>query len=231
MLNRTVKTLFSAAVVLGAVSLTAAMQDSTTTAPATPDKPAAPEKATVDALAPNFTLKDSNGATHSLSDFKGKIVVLEWFSSACPYSGKESGASVHSSGRVADAQKQMKEIDENVVYLLIDSTANQPADKVKEASVAALKKYGNEAPLLMDYSGQVGHMYGARTTPHVYVIDEEGILRYSGAFDDNSRGKNPESTNYAVNTVKQIKAGETVSPSETRPWGCGVKYNRNPSKG
>ncbi len=231
MLNRTVTTVMSAAVILGAVSLATSMQDSTTTAPAQPEKTEAPEKATIDAKAPNFTLKDSNGNTHSLSDFEGKIVVLEWFSSACPYSGKESAASVHSSGRVADAQKQLKEIDENVVYLLIDSTANQPAEKVKTASVAALKKYDNEAPLLMDYSGEVGHMYGARTTPHVYVIDEEGILRYSGAFDDNSRGKNPESTNYAVNTVKQLKAGETVSPSQTRPWGCGVKYNRNPAKG
>lgn len=188
----------------------------------------AAKKAEVGAAAPAWTLTDTKGGTHSLSDFKGRIVVMEWFSPYCPWSGKSGDGSVHHNGKVKRLVEELRKIDADVVYLLVDSTHEGYAgrgkdDKVKDAH-EVLAKTGVSLPVLMDYSGSVGKAYQARTTPHMFVIDAEGVLRYQGAFDADRNGRDKAAANHVLDAVKAIKAGEAVSPATTRPWGCSVKY-------
>ena len=175
-------------------------------------------KAKLGEKAPAFTLKGMSGEEHSLKDFEGKIVVLEWINPDCPYVVAQ-----YDKKRVQNAMKAVKEIDKDVVWLTINSTHYTDADQNKKW----MKKYELKQDVLLDTEGKVGHMYGAKTTPHVYVIDAEGKLRYHGAFSDDGRGGRDEATNYAVQAVRQIKNGETVAPDHVKPWGCGVKYAKN----
>jgi peroxiredoxin len=179
----------------------------------------APEQATAAAIgepAPAFTLADSTGRSHSLADYKGKIVVLQWINPDCPVCRR-----VHSTGLVTAMRKRLDTITPGVVHLAINST------HYMEPSVGAayLKKNKIDAPVLIDRDGKVGHLYGAKRTPHLYVIDAKGVLRYQGAIDDDDRGsKGDQATNYVVQAVQQIVAGETVAPDMTRSYGCTVKY-------
>jgi peroxiredoxin len=174
-------------------------------------------KAKVGEAAPNFTLKDASGKAHSLADYKGRIVVMQWINPDCPVCRR-----VSSSGLVATMAKELKGIDSNIVHLTVNSTSGMAAEK----SAGYLKQNKIDAPALIDDDGTVGHMYGAMTTPHLFVIDAEGVLRYQGAFDDDPNGNKKDATNYVVNAVQQIKAGETVSPDYAKPYGCSVKYKK-----
>ena len=210
--------LFAAA---GVASLTPATADPiSSTAPIV-----AVETAKVGAPAPAFTLTDLSGKEHSLKDFKGKTVVLEWFCATCPYSGKASGRSVHSTGQVKGLMGNLKKADSDVVYLLIDSTANKSMEDVVKSDKAFKTANDLKAPILIDHTGKVGKAYGARSTPHMFVIDKEGVLQYQGAFSD--QGKN----NYVLNAVEAINSGKTPSPATTKPWGCGIKYASGSSNG
>ena len=179
----------------------------------------APEAVTAAAIgepAPAFTLVDSTGRSHSLADYSGKIVVLQWINPDCPVCRRTSA-----SGKVTAMRKRLDEITPGVVHLAVNST------HYMEPSVgeAYLKTYKIEAPVLIDRDGKVGHLYGAKRTPHLYVIDARGVLRYQGAIDDDQRGdKGDQVTNYVVQAVQQIVAGETVAPDITRSYGCTVKY-------
>ena len=173
--------------------------------------------AKVGEAAPNFTLKTADGKDWSLSDAKGKVVVLEWVNPNCPVCVR-----VSSDGTVANTVKGCKDQYPDMVYVAINSSAAQP-DSL-EATGSYLAKHKLELPALLDADGKVGLMYGAKTTPHCYVIDAAGVLVYQGAIDDNQSGSGK--TNYVVNAVTQLKAGEKVSPSETKPYGCGVKYKK-----
>ncbi len=169
--------------------------------------------------APAFKLMDLDGKPHELADFKGKTIVLEWFSSKCPWSGAKSGNSVHSTGQVKKMMTDLKKVDPDVVYLAIDSTARgMSRDAVVAADKKAVSSLKIDNPILVDFDGKTGQAYGAKTTPHMFVIDGAGVLRYSGAMGDR------KSKNYVLDAVTAIKNGSTVSPSETRPYGCGVKY-------
>ena len=172
--------------------------------------------------APDFKLTDIAGTEHSLKDHAGKIVVLEWVNPGCPVC-----KAAHQDGRIPNMIKELKA--EGVVYLAVNSTWNTTA----EDNAAALKKYGIEYDVLLDNDGVVGKSFGAKTTPHLYVIDTKGVLRYQGALDNvGPSGKVKEGetvTNYALNAVKQIKAGETVTPDSTQPYGCSVKYAKGKS--
>lgn len=175
----------------------------------------APEQATVGKPAPDFTLKDAAGNEHSLSEYEGKIVVLEWFSTECPYVKRHYKAETMS--------KAIEEIgggDVEVQWLAVDSShfANP------EASKKWKEKYGVNYPILMDSSGEVGKRYGAKTTPHMYVIDREGMLRYNGAIDDDESDRKDSPTNYVVQAVQAMKNDRDVEPSSTKPYGCSVKY-------
>ncbi len=166
--------------------------------------------------APAFELTNLTGETKSLEDYKGNILVLQWVNPGCPVCVR-----VMRDGVEAQMLEELKALDENIVVLGISSTKGLAAEKVAEY----LKNNEIDLDALIDADGKIGHAYGARTTPHMYVIDAEGVLRYQGAIDDDPRGGNADSaTNYVVNAVKQIKAGETVEPNETQPYGCSVKY-------
>ena len=207
------------------LAATAAMASTTTPAPSSielaADAPAA--KAKIGEKAPAFKMKDLDGKEHSLADFKGKTVVLEWFCPTCPFSGAKSRNSVHSTGQVKKLMDDMKKVDENVVYLLVDSSTAKmrmsPAELVKKDK-EVVKQLDIKAPVLIDADTKVAAAYGAKTTPHCYVIDGEGVLRYMGAFSDRAE------TNYVLKAVTAIKNGSTVSPAEMRPWGCGVKIRK-----
>lgn len=165
--------------------------------------------------APAWTLTDIKGKEWKSTDFANKILVIDWVNPECPVC---RGA--HKDGRIPNMIKELKEMD--VAFITVNSTHNTNAEK----NEAALKGYGVEYPVLLDLDGSVGKLFGARTTPHLFVIDTAGVLRYQGALDDNARGdkEGDAVTNYAINAVKQIKAGETVSPETTKSYGCSVKY-------
>jgi peroxiredoxin len=184
-----------------------------------PEHPAAPAAAAKGAkigeAAPAFTLTDSTGKERKLSDYKGKIVVLEWTNADCPVV-----QGCYKSKAMANAWKQVQEINKNVVWLAINTTHNTNAEKCN----AWIKQQAIEYPILLDLDGTVGKLYDAKKTPHMFVIDQQGILRYQGAIDDNSMGDKQDATNYVVNAIKQITAGETVAPDFVKPYGCSVKY-------
>lgn len=208
--------------IITTASLLLAAPPSSTPAPA-------PAKAAIGMPAPNFTLTDIDGKKHSLKDHKGRIVVLEWFNAGCPYSGANAKQSIHASKRASALRKDLKAVDSRVVYLIIDSTArNKTREGLIETNQAARTQWQIDAPMLIDFDGTVGRAYQARTTPHMYVIDSDGVLRYHGAFDDNKQRRSEDSEkpsqNHVLNAVTQIKAGNTPSPAKTKPWGCGVKY-------
>ena len=172
--------------------------------------------------APNFTLTDASGKSHTLADYKGKLVVLQWINPDCPVCTR-----VNASGLTNEMAKAVKGVEKDFVHLAIHSTHYMEPDK----SAAYLKKHKVKAPVLDDRSGKVGHLYGAKTTPHMYVIDKKGILRYAGAIDDDDNGKNRDgATNYVINAVHQIAAGETVTPDMTKAYGCAIKYDPNAPK-
>ena len=172
--------------------------------------------------APMFELKDQHGKTHKLSDYKGKIVVLEWFNERCPYC-----KGVWASGLISKTLTDLGKLDSEVVYLTMNSTANRPEEDVLESGAEFIEEMEVEVPMLMDYNGKVGRAYGARTTPHMFVIDAEGVLVYQGAISDDQRNKEGEKAEtHVMRAINQLNTGEEVSPSYVQPWGCSVKYAR-----
>jgi len=170
--------------------------------------------------APEFTLKDTDGKEHKLSDYtkQGKIVVLEWFNSGCPF------IKLHHEKQttVADLYKDFK--DKNVVFIAINSTNSGHPDFGKDAD--AKTKWKMEFAILGDSDGKVGHAYGAKTTPHMFVIDKHGMLAYQGAMDNDPRmeKKGAEKVNYVRAALNDLTAGKKVATPEIKPYGCSVKY-------
>lgn len=172
--------------------------------------------------APAFTATDSNGNTHNLSDFSGKTVVLEWHNPECPYVVK-----YYDSGRMQELQAQYAA--EDIVWLTINSGAegkqgHMTPEQVNEYIGA---KSGKAAAYLIDADGTIGQAYGAKTTPHMYIINGEGTLVYNGAIDDNNSAKMDSlegAHNYVVAALASLKAGEPIEKSLTQPYGCNVKY-------
>ncbi len=163
--------------------------------------------------APAFTLKDETGKEHSLAQYKGKVVVLEWTNPECPFVKRHYEADTMATTlKGFDAKK--------VVWLAVDSTSHNTPDK----SASWKKTEGFTYPVLQDASGTVGKSYGAKTTPHMYVIDEQGVVRYAGAIDDDPRGKNDKKTNHVKTAVDAVLTGKPVPAGTTTPYGCSVKY-------
>ena len=180
------------------------------------------QTAKIDESAPNFTLKDSKGNEHSLSDFKGKTVVLEWINYDCPIVKKH-----YDSGNMQSLQKKYTEA--GVVWLAVCSSvegkqgnfSNEEINKRSEAHKAAFSGY------LIDADGKVGKMYGAKTTPHMYVIDKDGKLVYAGGIDDKattSKDDIASSKNYVAAALDELMSGKEVSTKVSTPYGCSVKY-------
>ena len=166
--------------------------------------------------APAFTLADSAGNDVSLSDFEGKIVVLEWLNPDCPF--------VQCHYKAGTMKSLATKYDgDGVVWLTINST------NYMDAAANAKFKAENKLPytILVDQSGDVGHLYGAQTTPHMYIIDGGGTLVYIGAIDDDPRGNKGEpAVNYVAVALDEVLAGNAVSTAETKPYGCSVKYKK-----
>jgi peroxiredoxin len=163
--------------------------------------------------APAFTLKDESGKEHSLAQYKGKIVVLEWTNPECPFVQRHYQADT-----MANTLKGFD--SKKVVWLAVDSTAHNTPEK----SAAWKKTEGFSYPVLQDASGTVGKSFGAKTTPHMFVIDEQGVVRYAGAIDDDPRGKSEKKTNYVKAAVDALTSGKAVPTATSTSYGCSVKY-------
>ncbi len=167
--------------------------------------------------APDFKLKDADGKTHSLSDAKGKVVVLEWINHECPVVNR-----CHKSNLMADTLKEFK--GKPVVWMAIDSS-HFCAEKI-EGIRAWSKSQKLTYPILLDPKGEVGHTYDAKTTPHMFVIDQKGVLAYSGSISDDPYGQEDDARNYVSEAVKSLLSGSTVARAKTKPFGCSVKYKK-----
>ena len=180
------------------------------------------QNATVGQAAPAFSAKDVTGKTVSLADFKGKTVVLEWVNPGCPYVRKH-----YSGGNMQGTQQEA--VAKNVVWLAVNSTATDHPDYLKPADLAKWMK-DQKAPAthtLMDEDGKIGKAYGARTTPHMYIVDGKGMLVYAGGIDSipsASASDIPKATNYVKASLTEMAGGKSVSNAVTRPYGCSVKY-------
>lgn len=172
--------------------------------------------------APDFTATDSNGKTHKLSDYKGKFVVLEWTNSGCPFTKKH-----YASGNMQNLQKQWT--SKGVVWLTVLSSApGKEGYKTPEEENAYVRDKG-AAPtaVLMDPSGSLGHLYGAKTTPHMFVIDPKGKLVYNGAIDDKPSTDREDingARNYVSTALTEAMGGRPVTTASTEAYGCSVKY-------
>lgn len=172
--------------------------------------------------APAFTIKDGAGQTRSLSEFKGKTVVLEWTNAGCPYVQKH-----YESGNMQGLQKSATK--DGVVWLTLVSSAPGKQGYVSPAEARTWKATTGAAStaVLLDPSGQVGHAYEAKTTPHMYVVNSAGKLVYMGGIDDRPTA-DPASlkgaTNYIAAALSDVKAGRPVAKAVSKPYGCTIKY-------
>lgn len=175
----------------------------------------------IGAKAPGFTLTDLNGKEHTLSEYtaKGKTVVLEWFSPDCPFVKKHYR---EDTGTMLAIEQDMK--DQPVVWLRINSARKGHPTTGVEHNKKAAQDWGITTPILLDETGSVGMSYNAKRTPEMYIINKEGVLVYHGAIDNRSDASAPGDVNYVRNALQQVLAGETVTTTETKAYGCGVKY-------
>src|SRR5436309_15208829 len=176
----------------------------------------------VGSAAPDFSLTDAKGKTHSLSEYKGKYVVLEWFNPECPFVKKHYGSD--------NMQKLQKEYtDKGVVWLTIDSIAPGTEGNLtpEQAQKVATSWKTHQTAFLLDPDGKVGRAYGAKNTPHMFVVNPEGKVVYEGAIDSKAT-PNPadiaNSTNYVKVALEESMAGKPVSHPNTKPYDCSVKY-------
>jgi len=172
--------------------------------------------------APDFTATDSNGQTHKLSEYAGKFVVLEWHNRGCPYTQKH-----YQSGNMERLQHEWT--SRGVVWLTVISSAPGKQGYVTAAEENEYLKEMKAAPtaVLLDPTGALGHLYDAKTTPHMFVINPQGILIYNGAIDDHPTSDAsdiPHSQNYLSQALEEALAGKPVAVATSRPYGCSVKY-------
>ncbi|MCP5197127.1 MAG: thioredoxin family protein [Gammaproteobacteria bacterium] len=172
--------------------------------------------------APDFTGVDTQGKSHRLADYQGKTVILEWTNHDCPYVRKHYGA-----GNMQDQQREAAA--RGVVWLSVISSAPGKQGYVNPAEADALTQSRNAAPqaVILDPEGTIGRAYGARTTPHMYIIDEAGQLVYMGGIDSIATANSddiPQATQYVRVALQERAAGQPISVPVTRPYGCSVKY-------
>jgi peroxiredoxin len=174
--------------------------------------------------APEFSLMDNNGAERTLSDYRGKYVVLEWLNHGCPFVKK------HYNMDYQNMQGLQKEFTaKGVIWLSIISSAEgkQGFMSAEQVNEAIREKKASPTAVLFDPDGKVGRLYGAKTTPHMYIIDPEGKLIYQGAIDDNSSFRAAtikKANNYVRLSLNESMSGKPVSNPVTKPYGCSVKY-------
>jgi peroxiredoxin len=180
-------------------------------------------KAEIGKPAPAFELKDLDGKTIKLSDYKGKTVVLEWFNPECPVV-----VANHTKGSLKDAAATATK--DGVVWLAINSggAGMQGADPEKNKKMR--EEWKLDHPILLDPDGVAGRAYGAKNTPHMYIIDAKGNLAYRGAIDSAEDDKDGEPVNYVATALGELKEGKAVTKSDTKAYGCSVKYAKAKEK-
>ena len=172
--------------------------------------------------APDFKLPDSNGQSRALADYRGKFVVLEWFNPECPFVHKH-----YDSHNMQDLQKEYT--GKGVVWLTINSAApgKQGYCTAEDANQVTENVDAHSTAVLLDPAGEVGRLYGAKTTPHIFIIDPSGTLIYQGAIDDHPSPYPediPKAKNYVRLTLDAAMANQPVAISSTKSYGCSVKY-------
>ena len=172
--------------------------------------------------APDFTATDSNGKTHTLSEYAGKYVVLEWTNRDCPFTKKH-----YASGNMQQLQREWT--SRGIIWLTVASSAPGAQGYVTAAQENEYLKETGAAPsaVLLDPTGQLGHLYDAKTTPHMFVINPQGTLIYDGAIDDRPTtdlGDVKGARNYVSLALEEAMAGKSVGVPTSRPYGCSVKY-------
>lgn len=190
-------------------------------AAATLATPAAAQQ-TIGQPAGNFRLMSADGKVVTLSQFRGKPVVLEWNNPGCPFVQKH-----YDSGNMQETQR--KAVAAGAVWLTVNSGAPGKQGHLDAAGAKSFVRASKAVPTayLLDPQGRVGKGYGAKTTPHLYLIDAAGRLAYQGAIDDKptaDKGDIPGARNHLLAALGEVKAGKKVSVAETRPYGCSVKY-------
>ena len=179
-------------------------------------------EAVVGEPAPAFSLSDAHGVARSLAEFKGKFVVLAWFNNECPFVGKH-----YNSGNMQKLQAEAT--GRGVVWLTIVSSApGKQGSLTPERALAVIAERGaHQTALLLDPDGTVGRLYGAKTTPHLFIVNSEGRVIYAGAIDDHPStdpADLPGATNYVRQALDEALAARPVSVPSTRSYGCSVKY-------
>ena len=183
---------------------------------------AAVAQAVVGSPAPNFTATDSHGQAHSLTEYRGKYVVLEWHNHDCPYTKKH-----YASGNMQSLQKEWTA--KGVVWFTVISSAPGQQGYVTDAEENAYLAEMHAVPtaVLLDPEGKLGHLFSAKTTPEMYVIDPEGKLIYEGAIDDHATPDVSDikgADNYLNDALMEAMAGKPIAHAYTRSYGCSVKY-------
>ena len=169
--------------------------------------------------APAFEAPGADGKQHRLSDYRGKVVVLEWTSPVCPYTAVK-----YRNGSMQALQKYAAE--HRIIWLSIDTAA---ADRAGYLTAAAARRRiadtrATVSAFLFDKTGRIARSYGAKTTPSFFIVDKKGILAYEGAMDDENSADQLQSRNYVRDALDDLTAGVTVRQPETKPYGCGIEY-------
>jgi glutathione peroxidase-family protein len=172
--------------------------------------------------APDFTATDTNGQSHKLSQYAGKFVVLEWHNRGCPYTQKH-----YTSGNMERLQREWT--GRGVIWLTVISSAPGKQGYVSAADENSYVKEMKAAPtaVLLDSTGALGHLYDAKTTPQMIIINPQGVMIYDGAIDDKPSTDTADisgAKNYVQQALEEAMAGKAVSVASTRPYGCSVKY-------
>lgn len=172
--------------------------------------------------APDFIGVDTNGVEHKLSDLKGKNVVLEWSNHECPFVVKH-----YKPGNMQKIQKEAT--DNGVIWLTIVSSADGKQGNVTpDEANKIMEEFGSHATArILDPSGEIGKLYGAKTTPHMFVINKEGTLVYAGAIDSDDSFSSDSiagATNYVQDALNSLDTGTPIEVASTKPYGCSVKY-------
>lgn len=173
--------------------------------------------------APAFSEVDAEGQTHSLSDYAGQWLVIEWFNKDCPYVRKHYG-----SGNMQALQEKYTGRDINWLTVISSAKGKQGyLEPAQALEVAESHKLNASAPFLLDADGSMGRAYGAKTTPHMFIINPQGVVVYAGAIDDNDSANPaviPDSKNYVAAALNASLGGEAVAVASSRAYGCSVKY-------
>lgn len=185
----------------------------------------APAKVSINQPAPQFSVKDTKGVLLDLKQLKGKIVILQWTNHDCPFDRKHHAGPDHN---MQSLQKEATEKGAIWISVISSSKGNQGyASTDEEADKNAQSQGARQTHIIRDESGAIGKLYGAKTTPHMYLIDKEGKIQYMGAIDSINSTKIADVAKaepYFKNALKALLAGKTPDPQQTEPYGCSIKY-------